>query len=59
MVSIVTALARPTSQRERDMQDRMVTLKLLKDTDRFSAPFTSLSLRKESVQRHYIGRYEI
>jgi hypothetical protein len=48
---------RPLSQREREQPpDRVVTAKLLKDTHRFSAPFTSLSLRKEAVQRNYIRR---
>jgi hypothetical protein len=45
------------SQRERDQPpDRVVTAKILKDTTRFSAPFTSLSLRKENVQKSYIRR---
>jgi hypothetical protein len=56
-VKTFLSLRRPVSQRERDQPpDRVVTAKLLKDTTRFSAPFTSLSLRKENVQKSYIRR---
>jgi hypothetical protein len=34
----------------------MVVVKLLKDTQRITAPFTSLSLRKEQVQYNYMRK---
>lgn len=56
-VLFIYYLCRPVSQRERDLPpDKVVTLKLLKDTTRFSAPFTSLSLHEASVQKSYIRR---
>ncbi len=37
----------------------MVVVKLLRDTHRFSAPFTSLSLQKENMQRSYLRKDNI
>lgn len=55
MASIVAALL-GSSTRMHAFPDRMVTVKLLKDTQRSSTPFTSLSLRREGLQRNIIKR---
>ena len=58
MASIVVALlgSNTARQREHQLPDRMVVVKLLKDTQRSSTPFTSLSFRREGFQRNIIKR---
>jgi hypothetical protein len=58
MASIVVSLlgSNTARQREHQLPDRMVVVKLLKDTQRSSTPFTSLSFRREGFQRNLIRR---